>query len=363
MSRNELHDLLRLSSVPGIGPRRMRLLVERFGSAHAAHGADSGLLLQVEGIDEKTAEALRNSADTGYADEQMRAAEKEGAGIIHLWERGFPELLKRIHDPPVLLFVKGDADCLSLPGFAVVGTRSPTLYGKTVTHMLCGQMAARGLAVFSGMARGIDTLAHEAAMAAGGPTVAVLGSGLDVPYPPENRKLSERIAGHGAVITEFPMHTEPLGPHFPRRNRIISGLSLGTLVVEAGLKSGALITADMALEQGREIFAIPGSIQSEKSRGTHRLIREGAKLVENIGDMLEEFPDLKGREVRDEQAATCLPEPEAAIWRSLSEEPLHIDRIAADAGVSTSEALSALLSLELKDCVRQLSGMMFVRQT
>jgi len=213
------------------------------------------------------------------------------------------------------------------------------------------------------MARGIDTLAHEAALASGGTTVAVLGSGLDLPYPPENRKLSGRIAGQGAVITEFPMHAEPLAPHFPRRNRIISGLSLGTLVIEAGAKSGALITADMALEQGREIFSIPGSIQSGKSRGTHRLIREGAKLVENIGDMLEEFPSLKCAEVRDEPAGPCLPEPEASIWRHLSAEPVHIDRIAADAGVSASEALTALLSLELKDCVRQLSGMMFVRQS
>jgi DNA processing protein len=339
------------------------MLVERFGSAREALAAGAGRLRRIEGIDEKTAEAIRSCADPGFADEQIRAAEKEGAAIIHFWEKGFPELLKRIHDPPVLLFVKGNEGCLSRPGFAVVGTRSPTGYGRAVTRMLCGQMAARGLVVFSGMARGIDTLAHEAAMASGGPTVAVLGSGLDIPYPPENRKLFERIAGQGAVITEFPMHAEPLAPHFPRRNRIISGLSLGTLVIEAGAKSGALITADMALEQGREIFSIPGSIQSEKSRGTNRLIREGAKLVETIGDMLEEFPDLKCWEVRDEPAAPILPEPEASIWRSLSAEPLHIDRIAADAGVSASEALTALLSLELKDCVRQLAGMMFVRQS
>ncbi|MBN1895336.1 DNA-processing protein DprA [bacterium] len=362
MKRHEIHDLLRLSSVPGIGPRRMRALVERFGSAQAALRTDAGLLRRVDGMDEKTAEAVRSSADPGFADEQIRAAEKEGVRIMHFWEKGFPELLKRIHDPPVLLFIKGNADALSLPGFAVVGTRSPTLYGRTVARMLCGQMAARGLVVYSGMARGIDTLAHESAMAGGGLTVAVLGSGLDVPYPPENRTLFDRITGQGAVISEYPMHAEPLAPHFPRRNRIISGLSLGTLVVEAGAKSGALITADTALEQDREIFSIPGSIQSEKSRGTHRLIREGAKLVENIDDLLEEFPDLKCRPVRDEPVIPCLTEPEASVWRSLTVEPLHVDRIAANAGISASEALAVLLSLELKDCARQLSGMMFVRQ-
>ena len=360
----DVYNLMCLLSVPSIGPLRIRRLIGHFGSAKAVLDADVHDLCLVEGIDEKKATKIKQKIDRRFVDDQLLRVEKQKVRLITLWDPDYPDILKSIYDAPVLLYVKGALDEKNGNRLAVVGTRSSTSYGQWATEHLCEDLARRGVVIVSGMARGIDTLAHRGAIKGGGKTIAVLGSGVDVVYPPENEGLYERISETGAVISEFPMKTEPAPGHFPRRNRIISGLSLGTVVVEAGHKSGALITAYMALEQGREVFAVPGSIRSRTTRGTHKLIKEGAKLVESVEDILTEIPQWKSDEEagqKVEDVSERLSQEERVLWDVLSEEPLHIDEIAAQANVTTSEALAMLLSMELKNCVKQLSGMMFVR--
>jgi len=360
----DVYDLLCILSVPGIGPLRIRRLIGHFGSAKAVLDADVHDLCLVEGIDENKAERIKKKINRLFADDQLSRVEKHKVRLITLWDADYPEILKSIYDAPVLLYVKGTLDGKNGNRLAVVGTRSSTSYGQWAAEYLCEDLARRGVVIVSGMARGIDTLAHRGAIKGGGKTIAVLGSGVDVVYPPENDGLYERISETGAVISEFPMNTEPASGHFPRRNRIISGLSVGTVVVEADHKSGALITAYIALEQGREVFAVPGSIRSRTSRGTHKLIKEGAKLVESVDDILAEMPQWKSDEESGqnmEDVSERLSEEERVLWDVLSEEPLHIDGIAAQANVTTSEALAMLLSMELKNCVKQFSGMMFVR--
>lgn len=362
---DERFSLLCLLSVPGIGSHRIRRLVSRFGNARAVLDAGYHDLCEVDGITSKIAKSILQKVDKGFADDQLRRVEKLGARLIAYWDPRYPALLKEIFDPPALLFYKGELNLSGEPCMAVVGMRSPSSYGRSVAERLARSLAAYGITVASGMARGIDTSAHNGALKAGGKTVAVLGSGLDVIYPPENHRLFAQIAENGAVVTEFPMTTEPTGAHFPRRNRIISGLSWGTVVIEAGERSGALITAYIALEQGREVFAIPGSILSARSRGPHKLIKEGAKLVESIEDILCEFPDLERHGKANQlvyEPERLLSSEEKAIWTVLSEEPLHIDAISEKTRYSMPEALALLLSMELKSCVKQLSGMRFMRQ-
>ena len=358
------YDLLCLLSVPGIGPHRIRRLVGKFGTPASVLQTNVRELLRVEGIDEKTARIIKSKVDKAFADDQLSKAQKYGVKLLSYWDPRYPGLLKKIYDPPIILYIKGVIDGKSENKIAVVGTRSATSYGRWAAERIGEDLARQGIDVVSGMARGIDTMAHRGALKANGKTIAVLGSGLDVIYPPENRRLFNQIIQNGAVVSEFPLGTEPAAGHFPRRNRIISGLSLGTVVVEAGQKSGALITAFMALEQGRDVFAVPGSIRSQQSRGPHRLIKEGAKLIENVEDIIAEIPEWQKREAHDKQTkdiVESLATDEKKLWDVLSHEPLHIDQVAAQANVTTSEALALLLSMELKNCVQQLSGMMFVR--
>jgi DNA processing protein len=356
------HDLLTLMSVPGVGPQRIRALVGRFGSAKTVLEADRHSLRQVENIDEKTANAILNERDAAFADRQLQSADKNGVQLVAYWDDDYPEALKAIHDPPVLLFVKGNRFSENHPTIAVVGTRTPSTYGRTMAEKFAVDLVQAGAAVASGMARGVDTGAHRGAIKAGGPTWAVLGCCVDVVYPPENKKLYQDIVESGAVVSEFPMNTPPDPGHFPRRNRIISGLSLGTLVIEAGEKSGALITAYMALEQNREVFALPGNVTSPKSRGTNRLIQEGAKLVTCLEDIASELPALAGKSGKPEvKVLESLTLREKTLWETLSDEPRHVDEIANGIGITTSEALAILLSLELKSCARQLPGTRFVR--
>lgn len=362
---NDMIHLLSLMSVPGVGPYRIRSLVGHFQSPKAVLEADYQDLSRVEGIDEKTARNIRQKVDRKFAEDQLSRVEKHGAQLISFWDSKYPDVLKKIHDPPVLLYVKGSLDARENHRLAIVGTRTPSSYGRQIAERLGMDLSRRAVTVVSGIARGIDTAAHRGALKGGGRTVAVLGCGLDVIYPPENGRLYEQVSENGALISEFPMTAEPAGVHFPRRNRIISGLSLGTVVVEAGEKSGALITAYMALEQGREVFAVPGDVRSVKSRGTHKLIKEGAKLIEDVEDIFAEIPALNAHREDTEAKvdfSRLLTEDEMLVWRVLAAEPVHIDRIAVDAGVNTQEALALLLSMELKDCVKQLSGMMFVRR-
>jgi len=361
---HDVHSLLHLASISGVGSQRIRNLVGHFGSSKAVLDASIQELCEVDGIDKKTARSIKSQITPQFAEEQISLTEKHGAKIVTFWDSDYPEILKTIHDPPILLYVKGELDGKEEKRIAVVGMRSPSQYGRWVAERFGEDLARQGISVVSGMARGIDTASHRGALRGNGKTLAVLGCGVDVIYPPENRDLYHQIADQGAVISEFPMKTEPLGVHFPRRNRIISGLCRGTVVVEAGNKSGALITAYMALEQGREVFAVPGNIRSLKCRGTHRLIKQGAKLIESVEDIISEIPQWKEMEKRrpKEAVSELLSSDEKKIWEVLSEEPIHIDRISSEAKMTTSEALALLLSLELKNCVKQLSGMMFVRK-
>ncbi len=360
----DMVSLLSLVSVTGVGSQRIRKLIAHFGSAKKVLRATVSELCQVDGIDEKIAQQIKQTVNREFVDDQLFQTEKYGAQIVTYWDDHYPEILKRIYDPPALLFIKGCLSQQNEKNIAVVGTRSPSENGKWIAEKLGKDLAGYGVCVVSGMARGIDTCAHRGALKGDGTTFAVLGCGINIIYPPENKKLYDQIVDQGAVISEFPMHTEPAGVHFPRRNRIISGLSLGTVVVEAGEKSGALITAYMALEQGREVFAVPGNIRNHQSRGPHRLIKEGAKLVESVEDILVEIPQLKEQNFKKDEKdiLKSLSESERKIWQVLSEKPSHIDQITNLVNMSTSEVLALLLSLELKDFVKQLSGMMFVKQ-
>ncbi len=364
--KNDVTHLFRLISVPGIGNQRIRQLVAHFGSVEAVLSASFSDLIRVEGVDKILAEKIRHHQNDAFVRSQLARAEKEQATLLRFWDPEYPEALKTTFDPPVLLYLKGKLlpeDAISL---AVVGTRNPSPYGAQVTEQLTRELVRTGFVIVSGLARGVDTLAHRTALKSGGRTLAVLGTGLDVLYPSENRRLAEQIEAEGALVTEFPFGTRPDASNFPKRNRIISGLTLGTLVIEAGQKSGALITAAFALEQGREVFAVPGPITSPRSAGTNRLIREGARLVQTVDDILEELePRLRSlRKMELGHPATPelhLSGNEKRLFDALTAEPQHIDVLSQKVGLSSSEALSLLLSLELKDLVKQLPGAYFVR--
>jgi DNA processing protein len=364
MEQNELVALLRLLMVPGIGPSRVRNLIGHFRSAQAVLQATIPALCRVDGIDQILAEAIQQAPPEELAAHQLALLDSHSSVLATFWDGDFPASLKTIPDAPVALFVKGSLAPADKFSIAIVGTRQPTTYGTMVTERLTTDLVARGLTIVSGLARGVDTIAHRAALKAGGRTLAVLGSGLDQIYPAENRRLSEEIAASGAIISEYFFGAKPDAPNFPRRNRIISGLSLGTVVVEAGEKSGALITASMALEQGREVFAVPGSIFSPKSVGAHRLIQEGARLVHSVDDILSELTtqlDLFGKAKPPAPMLASLSETEQRLYDLLTHEPMHIDALARQANLPSAQVLSTLLQLEFKNGVKQLSGKMFVR--
>ncbi len=360
----DLSSWLTLLAIPGIGPSRFQALVEKFGSPKGVLDASVKQLMQLPRMDEKTALAIKNYRDQSYIKKQLAGIQKHQVQMVGFQDPEYPELLRQIHDPPSFLFVKGDLECLKSESVAIVGTRGPTTYGKITAEKIAREVAARGITVVSGMARGIDSVAHRAVLARGGKTVAVLGCGLDVVYPPENLKLQTKIAQTGALVSEFPMGTSPDAPNFPRRNRIISGLSLGVVVVEAGERSGAILTAKYALDQNREVFAVPGNVNAAKSRGTNALIKRGAKLVQTIEDIIEELWPMAPTLFKPPPIApSALPElsaEERTVLESLSPKPKHIDKISADAGMTTGKTLSILLSLELSGLVKQLAGKMFV---
>lgn len=356
--------LLRLIAVPGVGPNRLRALIAHFHTTDAIFRARVSELTRVEGIDRKTAESIRR-ADTGpFAQDQLDRLRKLGGELVSFWDSRFPEGLRRVSDPPAFLFVKGELREDDACAVAIVGTRSPTTYGKLVTERLTSDLVRRGLTIVSGFARGVDTLVHRAAIRAGGRTIAVLGTGLDVVYPPENVRLAPEVSENGALVTEYPLGTGPDAPNFPRRNRIICGMSLGTVVIEAGAKSGALITAELALEQNREVFAVPGPVNSPKSQGTNQLIREGAVLTRSAEDVIQELaPQLRQflREREESQVSIELSDPERRVFESLQGTPKHIDHLALELGQPTSAVLSTLLTLELRGLVRQFPGKLFAK--
>lgn len=359
----EHEALLRLSAAPLIGSGKLRALIGRFRSAERVLSASKGELMSVEGIDVKTAESIRSFDGKAFARDQIERLKRVEARLVTFWDDDYPELLKQIYDPPAFLFVKGVLKKEDKFSLAVVGTRQPSAYGKLVTERLTPELVRAGLTIVSGLAYGVDTIAHKLAIQSGGRTIAVLGSGVDVIYPNENRALAKKIEGAGALVSEFPMGSDPDRTNFPRRNRIICGLSLGTLVIEAGLKSGALITAAMALDQGRDVFAVPGNIYSPKSAGANQLIKDGAKVVTSAQDVFDEIqPQFSlALQVEPTHSDVSLSEDERKIIELLSHEPKHIDMIAAAGKQPTSLALSLLLSLELKSLVKQLPGKYFVR--
>ena len=360
-----VRDLLRLSSVHRIGPTKIRALLSHFESPAEVLDAPARELIRVPGIDKKLASNIAHCEnDEEFADEQLKRLNRIGARIVTIWDKDYPELLKRIYDPPALIYVLGKFIPNDRQAIAIVGTRQPTLYGQQVAESFSQALCRLGISIVSGLARGVDTVAHSSTLKAGGRTIAVIGSGLDIPYPPENKKLMDQIAEAGVVVSEFPMGAKPDATNFPRRNRIISGLSLGTLIVESAEDGGAMITASTALDQNREVFAIPGGINEKRSNGPNRLIQEGrAKLVQNVEDILSEL-NLKlekGSTGKDEPPPIQLTIFEQTIYDLLGNDPMHIDDIAESSDNSTSDVLVTLLSLEFKGLIKQLPGKMFLR--
>jgi len=364
-------DILILSRIAGVGSARLRGLIARFGSAAAVAGAHRASLCAVEGIEEKTAAAIcaffRSPAAeeaARFADDQVRRAERTGSALLPFWDEEYPPLLRNIYDPPPVLFVRGKLERADADAVAVVGTRRPSTYGLLMAERLAAALASAGLTVTSGLARGIDAAAHAACLRAGGRTVAVIGSGLDVMYPAEHRALADSIAARGAVLSELPFGSSPDAANFPRRNRIVSGMTLATLVVETAPAGGAMITAAQALEEGREVFAVPSAVSGARPSGTNRLIREGkAKLTECVEDILAEIAPRLSAAARPARAR--VPETltlfEQSVLDALGEEPLHLDVLAARARLTPADALARLLALEFKGAVRQMPGKRFLR--
>jgi DNA processing protein len=359
---------LTLKSVPGIGNLLFRRLIDCFGTPERVLKASRHRLGQVEGITSRLATAICRHRTPDGIYREIDAIARRKFRMLTQNDEAYPQLLLHIPDPPPVLYLHGRLQP-SACHIAVVGSRMATAYGRTTTMRLCEQLVDCGMVITSGMARGIDTCAHEGALAAGGKTVAVLGSGLMRIYPPENRKLFDRIAENGAVLSEFPLNAGPDAAHFPQRNRIISGMSLGTLVVEAAQRSGSLITARLAAEQGRDVFAIPGSIQAQTARGTHYLIQQGAKLVQSARDILEELtPQMAAPcELRQDGTAVVasrdlhLTENEARVIEAMGPYSVHIDELARRLD-QRSGCLAATLSiLELKGVVVQEKGKFFYR--
>jgi len=362
----DLKQLINLSAVAGIGPTRLRALVAHFRSTENVFKASIKELTSIDGVDYKTAKNILGYSNFKFGEQQTNKAKTDGVEIISFWDDRYPENLKRIYDPPACIYVKGELKKHDKFSISVVGTRLPSSYGKIAAEKISRQLAQKGLVIASGLARGIDTISHWAALRSNGRSFAVLGSGLDRIYPAENKKLADSIVEQGALISEFYLGTGPDASNFPRRNRIIAGLSLGTIVIEAGLKSGALLTANYALEQNREVFAVPGNINSPKSTGTNQLIKDGAKLISGINDVLVELAPqlkyfLKNENKQEIRLPADLSEIDKKVLNILTNEPIHIDKLSQQVEKSTAETLSLLLPLEFKDLVKQLPGKFFIR--
>jgi DNA processing protein len=355
-----------LSRVKGLGCVSFKKLASHFANPTDAFSASAAELERIEGLDKDAIAGLAGFSAWQQVREEVRRVHEAGVTILPFADPLYPARLRSIADPPPVLYLKGNLRPEDEKAVAVVGSRSASDYGRRVTRDLCHGLAALGFTVVSGMARGIDGTAHETALNSGGRTIAVLGSGVDRAYPPEHQDLYRHISERGAVISEFPLGTRPVAFNFPARNRLIAGLSLGVVVVEATEKSGSLITAALAAEQGREVFAVPGEVGSSRSRGAHRLIRQGAKLVERVEDIVEEIaPQLitsQGFAVKPEQR--LLPPSASAearkIFEMLAERPLQIDQVIQTSGFSSARVAEILLELELGGFLRQLPGKRYV---
>jgi DNA processing protein len=359
---------LALNLVPGVSSTHLYRLVEHFESPEEVLSAPVEELAQVQGLNPKVAEKIKDFDWKAALDKELALIEEHEISIITLDDPAYPENLKTIFDPPLVLYIKGSLEEEDRYSVAIVGSRRGTAYGRLMTEQLASQLVERGLTIVSGMARGIDSAAHRGALAAGGRTIAVLGCGLDIVYPPENHQLMQSITQSGAAISEFPLSTPPNSYNFPVRNRIISGLSLGVVVVEAALRSGTMITVGCALEQGREVFAVPGQVTSKYSQGTHAMIKQGAKLVENIDDILEELHlQLEGLKPTipakvEGEATEELSAEEEAVLEVLSYDLIHVDEVIINTDLPANQVLGTLMSLEMKGRVIQAPGKMFCRR-
>jgi len=357
----EQEAYIALNMMEKVGPVSVRSLAAVLGSVSAIFDASASDLQQADGIGSALASSIIRQRDTLKMDEELARAEDSNTHIITPLDEEYPDALREIHDPPLALYVRGSLRPTDKNSIAVVGTRRATHYGMDTTRKFSFQLGKAGVCVLSGLALGVDTAAHEGALRSGGRTVAVIGSGFDHMYPSENIALAERIADQGAVLTEFPFTRKPDKTTFPMRNRIVSGMSRGVLVVEAGRRSGAAITANQALSQGRSVFAVPGRIDSYLSVGTNALIKEGAYLVTGVQDILEHFEMLFPKSLLDDEQGSRvnlpnLSEDETKIVELLAKGEMGVDLLIRESGISTAKVASILISLELKKIVRMLPG-------
>jgi DNA processing protein len=385
MDAEDLKYWVALKEIEGLGNIGYRVMIDVLGSPRKVFQASPRVLMSVSGVGQKIADAIARFDGWVKVDGVMNKTARMGATFMTCRDASYPANLLQIHDYPPLLYVLGTLANTDV-NIAVVGSRAASVYGKYATEKLCRELALKGITVVSGLARGIDAAAHRGALAGKGRTIAVLGCGLDVSYPPENAGLLREIAGSGAVVTEFALGTPPHGANFPARNRIISGMSLGVVVVEATDKSGSLITARLALEQNREVFAVPGSIDSPGSKGTNKLIKEGAKLVAHVDDILDEImPQVERgagfgtplldtvkmqggaestrRRGGDPPEEASVNDAERVVLRALSSEPAHVDAVIGKTNLPPHEVLSILLTLELQGLVAQLPGKKYIRRS
>jgi len=369
VSRDEELYWLALRLVPGLGTRNSAKLLERFKSPQAIFRA-SRTELEAAGASGTVAQSIASGCTFDDAATQHQKMIETGVELLTFSDPRYPARLRQIYDPPVMLYVRGDAAILNQPGISIVGTRRPTLYGTQMAERLGRELAARGLVIISGMARGIDAIGHQGALAVNGRAIGVLGTGVDVCYPKENKKLCEKVLERGAILSEFPLGTHPAPENFPIRNRIVAGMPLGVVVVEGAQYSGSLITARLAMEFGREVFGVPGNVTQPVSFAPNQLIKQGAKLVTNGADVVEELPtpvraalvqaEAPETEQRNLLAAASLNSSEKKIFDLLStDESRHIDDIVERSGLNSSEVLATLFDLEMKGIIRQTPGKQF----
>lgn len=365
---SELLNLVALNLTGELGHRSVQALLTHFGSTDAIFKATSSELEKVKGIGQKTSRNILSVWKDRDPEDEIRKAEKAGIKIIPYTSGEFPEALKKLYDAPLVLYVQGQIRKSDSLAIAIVGARRATFYGRTQSESLAFGLASAGFTIVSGLARGVDEYAHKGALKANCRTIAVIGSGLCNPYPLENRDLVEPIAASGAVLSEFPLDFPPLAQNFPRRNRLISGLSLGVIVVEAAQRSGAMITARWATEQGREVFAVPGRADSPMSRGCHKLIKDGAVLVQDVDDVINELGSLvegitfsDKRDNTGPQREIALSEKEKAVYDLLSEGEMNVEEIIATSGKNPQEVMATLSMLSLKRFVKKLPGQNYAK--